>query len=89
MKNSKFNVSDIKKIGEKKLHIEFRKGKEFNGWFKLNGKKAKRLTVPKGRKGIPPKTYKTMAKQLGLDVSEFDDLLECPLTKEKYEEIIS
>ncbi len=89
MKNSVFNVSDVKKIGENKLQIEFRSGKEFNGWFMLNGKKTKRLTVPKGRKGIPPKTYKTMAMQLGLNVSEFDDLLSCPLTKEKYEEIIS
>ncbi len=89
MKNAQFNVRDVKKVGEKKLDIKFKSGKEFNGWFKLNGVKAKRITVPKGRKGIPRKTYSSMARQLGLTVSEFDLLLECPLTKEKYEVIIS
>ncbi len=88
MKNSQFDVRDVKRVGEKKLHIEFRSGKEFNGWFKLNGKKTKRLTVPKGRKGIPRKTYSSMAKQLGLTVGDFDRLLECPLTKDEYEKII-
>jgi len=89
MKNSQFSVKDVKKVGEKKLHIEFRSGKEFNGWFLLNNKKSKRLTVPKGRKGIPPKTYKSMATQLGITVADFDLLLECPLTKEEYEKKIS
>lgn len=89
MKNAQFNVKDVKKVGENKLHIEFKSGKDFNGWFKLNGVKAKRITVPKGRKGIPRKTYSSMAKQLGLSVSNFDRLLECPLTKAKYEKIIS
>jgi hypothetical protein len=37
MKNAQFNVRDVKKVGEEKLHIEFKSGKEFNGWFKLNG----------------------------------------------------
>ncbi|MBU1698318.1 MAG: hypothetical protein KKD21_14960, partial [Proteobacteria bacterium] len=45
MKNAQFNVRDVKKVGENKLHIEFKSGKEFNGWFKLNGVKAKRITV--------------------------------------------
>jgi len=88
MKNSQFDVRDVKRVGEKKLHIEFRSGKEFNGWFKLNGKKAKRITIPKGRKGIPRKTYSSMARQLGLTVADFDLLLECPLTKAGYEKII-
>ncbi|MEA2061732.1 MAG: hypothetical protein U9P10_14775 [Thermodesulfobacteriota bacterium] len=89
MKNAQFNVRDVKKVGEKKLHIKFKSGKEFNGWFKLNGIKTKRITIPKGRKNIPRGTYSTMARQLGLSVSDFDLLLECPLTKEKYEKIIS
>jgi len=32
MKNAQFNVRDVKKVGEEKLHIEFKSGKEFNGW---------------------------------------------------------
>lgn len=89
MKNTQYNAKDVKKIGEGKLGIEFRPAKEFNGWFMLNGVKAKRLTVPKGRKSLPPGTYRSMARQLGLTVSDFDQLLECPLTREMYEEIIS
>ena len=89
MKNAQFNSRDVKKIGEDKLGIEFRNAKEYNGWFKLNGKKAKRLTVPKGRKNLPQGTYKSMARQLGLNVSEFDSLLECPLSREGYEKLIS
>jgi hypothetical protein len=30
-----------------------------------------------------------MAKQLGLDVSQFDSLLDCPVKKDEYETIIS
>lgn len=89
MKNAQFNANDVKRVGESKLCIEFRPGKEYNGWFKLDGKKAKRLTIPKGRKCLPRGTYCSMARQLGLTPSEFDLLLECPLTKEMYEQIIS
>jgi len=69
---------DVKKCCEKKLGIEFRAGNEFNGWLILNGKKTARITIPKGRKPIPPKTYKSMALQLKLTVDELDRLLDCP-----------
>jgi len=88
MKNTNFHTKDVKTICENKLDIEFRSGKEFNGWFRLDGKKVARITVPKGRKPIPKKTYKSMAMQLKLLVNEFDDLLECPISKEKYEQIL-
>lgn len=89
MKNSQFHTKKVKSVCEKKLEIKFRNGKESNGWFLLDGIKTKRITVPKGRKPIPPKTYKTMAGQLGLSVDEFDSLLECPLKLKGYIEIIS
>lgn len=89
MKNLKFHTLDVKKTCENKLGIAFNKGKELNGWFWLNGKKKKRITIPKGRKPIPPKTYKSMAFQLGLNTVQFDDLLECPMNRESYERIIS
>lgn len=85
MKNANYDTSDVKRICENKLQIAFRDGKEFNGWYLLaDGRKAARVTVPKGRKELPPKTYKSMAMQLRLTVSDFDALLECPLTKDKY-----
>lgn len=89
MKNQKFKTHDIKKVCESKLSIDFRtKGKEFNGWFRINSTKIKRITIAKGRKFAPPKTYTTMAKQLNLTTKEFDDLLECPLDRNGYEEIL-
>ena len=88
MKNKSFNTNDIKKCCESKLDIEFRKAKEFNGWFRLEGIKIARITVPKGKKFVPTKTYKSMASQLKLNVNQFDDLLECPLKKDGYEEIL-
>ena len=58
----------MKKRVENKLDVDFREGKENNGWFELNGKKKKRITVPKGRKTIPKKTYSSIATQLGISV---------------------
>ena len=89
MKNTKFHTQDVKIRCEHKLQIEFRAGKEYNGWFLFNGKKAARITIPKGRKPIPPKTYKSMASQLRLTVQQFDRFLECPLTQEQYIKILS
>ncbi len=88
MQNTKHHTKDVKKICEKKLDINFRKGKEFNGWYVLNGKKTARITIPKGRKPIPEKTYKSMAKQLKLNLAQFDDLLDCPLSSQEYLKIV-
>lgn len=84
MDNAIHNTLDVKRVAETKLGITFRDGKEYNGWFEYNGKKIARITVPHGRKPIPPKTYKKMANQLKLDASHFDSLLACPLTLADY-----
>jgi hypothetical protein len=87
MKNTAFDTNNVKHCCETKLRIHFREGKEFNGWVTINNKKFSRITVPKGRKDIFPKTYKSMANQLKLTTDQFDDLLECPLNWEQYVEI--
>ncbi len=84
MKNANYHTRDVKSTCEHKLEIKFRKGKEYNGWFLLDGKKVARITIPKGRKPIPKKSYKTMATQLKLSVNQFDGLLDCPVNREKY-----
>ena len=89
MNNASYNSYQIKHICENKLLINFRCKKEYNGWFKLCGRKATRITVPKGRKFIPPKTYQTMAKQLKLTTPEFDELLDCSLDIHRYKDLIS
>ncbi|GAB6036175.1 hypothetical protein JCM15519_07340 [Fundidesulfovibrio butyratiphilus] len=47
------------------------------------------VTIPKGKKGVPPKTYKSMATQLGLEVEEFDLFLKCSMKKDEYIKIVS
>ena len=84
MRNSEFDASDVRRICERKLGITFRSAGELNGWYEHNGRRVARITVPHGRKFLPPKTYKSMATQLKLTVDEFDRLLECPLTTEEY-----
>ncbi len=88
MRNTQYNTFHIKKCCEQKLNISFRSSGEFNGWFVLDNKKIARITVPKGRKFVPPKTYKAMARQLKLSVKQFDDLLDCSLTYNEYVSII-
>lgn len=90
MDNNKFDHATIKKICENKLDIKFKKSKEFNGWFLYNGIKVSRITIPKKKKkkGTATGTYGNMAKQLFLNVSDFDKLLNCPLKKNGYNEIL-
>jgi len=88
MKNSQFNTSHVRPVCETKLRIHFREGKECNGWGSIDGKKAVRITIPKGKKPIAPKTYKSMATLLKLSVEEFDNLLECPLSGDRYYELL-
>lgn len=88
MKNTSFDSYDIKRCCETKLGIVFRKGKEFNGWVYIDNNKFARITVPKGRRPTARGTYKSMANQLKLNTEQFDDLLECPLNKKGYKEIM-
>lgn len=88
MKNNQYSTYDVKRVCESKLSIEFRCEKECNGWFEYEGKRIARITIPKGRKLIPPSTYASMAKQLKLEVGRFDELLDCPLALKEYLEIL-
>lgn len=89
MDNTSYDTSDVKKVCENKLQIEFRDAKEYNGWYLLDGKKVCRITVSKGKKFIPEGTYKSMAKQLKLAVKEFDLMLACPLSKADYDVLLA
>jgi hypothetical protein len=88
MENQKYRSNDIKRICENKLSISFRDGKHYVGWYRLDGKKAARITVAMGKKDIPPKTYRTMAQTLKLNVDEFDLMLGCDIDGDSYREIL-
>jgi hypothetical protein len=82
------NSHSIKQICEKKLSIAFRSNGHFVGWILLDGIKTARITVPKGRKSIGPKLYKSTARQLELETEQFDKLLACPMTAAQYMRIV-
>lgn len=88
MKNGNFSCHDIKHVCEKKLGIIFRNNGEFNGWVMWSTTRIARITIPHGRKFLPPKTYQSMAHQLKISVPEFDEFLACPLTRDRYFEIL-
>lgn len=89
MKNAQFDTSQVKKVCETKIGIQFNtNGKEFNGWYFLDGKKTCRITVPKGRKNVPMGTYQSMGRQLKLTSSEFDQFLECSMTAATYKSLV-
>jgi hypothetical protein len=89
MNNNKYNTRDVLRACRQKLGIEFRDGKELNGWYESGGRRIARITVPKGRKPLPPKTYATMARQLKLQIDQFDALLSCELTSADYARLIA
>lgn len=84
MSRAQHDCSDVKAQCERKLAVSFREGKEYNGWYLHDGKKIRRVTVPKGRKPLKPGTYANMARQLALTSRQLDDLLDCPLNLQGY-----
>ncbi len=82
------DTHQVKAVCERKLGITFRTGGHYVGWYELNGVKICRITIPMGRKDIPLKTGKSMAEQLKLTVSEFKELLACPLSREAYDQLL-
>ena len=82
---SNTNARSIYESCKNKLNIEFRKGKELTGWYLLNGKKFARISVPKGRKDIAPKTRASIAAQLKLTDEQLDGLVDCWLSGAAYE----
>jgi hypothetical protein len=83
-----YDTHKVRTVCERKLLIDFRNGKEANGWFLLDGKRAARVTVAHGRKPIPPKTYKSIANQLSLTIDELDELLDCTLKFGPYAQLL-
>jgi hypothetical protein len=81
----------IKKTCENKLKMSFRTNKECNAWYYLNGKKITKITIPKQKGGnntIKKGTLASMARQMKLNQTQFKDLINCPLKKNEYDQIL-
>ena len=88
MRSYSYRCSEVKACCEEKLDIRFRKSHELNGWFLLGDKKAARITVPKGRKEVKKGTFRSMAKQLELSVTEFAEVIDCTKSRRDYENLL-
>ncbi len=88
MGREQYVTLDVKAKCESKLGIKFRENKEANGWFAHEGRRVCRITIPLGRKPIPPGTYRSMARQLKLTNAQLDALVDCPLKLSEYEQIL-
>ena len=75
-------ASDVKRMCETKLRIEFRSSGELNGWFEDAGQKLARVTLPQGRDELKKGTLRSVIRQLGADRALFDGLMDCPSKRE-------
>jgi hypothetical protein len=81
---------NIKKVSEA-IHNKVRPegtGREDTGYYCLDGKKQLRVTIPRGRGDIHPKTCTSIKNQLHLRTDEFRDLVSCRLTDTGFESLI-
>lgn len=78
---------DIQKIFQK-LDLEVRTTSHIYGWLVVEGKRILRVHYSFGKGNIPAKITEKIRGQLKLNQQNFKDLIECPLTKEDYLEII-
>ena len=78
---------DVQKIFQK-LNLEVRSTHHIYGWLVINGEKILRVHYSFGKGNIPSKITEKIRGQLKLNQQNFKDLIECPLTKEDYLEII-
>lgn len=84
----KWKKNKVRIALEKKLGINFRSGKELNGWFYSNNQKILRVTIPKGRDELKIGTQNSIRDKLRLSSADFDDLINCPLRLEDYIDIL-
>ncbi|MCK5059235.1 MAG: hypothetical protein KAT34_21480 [Candidatus Aminicenantes bacterium] len=84
----KWEKNKVKNVLEKKLGIEFRSGKELNGWFYFNNQKILRVTIPKGRDELKIGTQNAIRDKLRLNSPNFDNLINCSLRLDNYIDIL-
>ncbi|NQS99311.1 MAG: hypothetical protein HQ591_12750 [candidate division Zixibacteria bacterium] len=79
---------DVKRAFEKKLGLKPETGKENNVFVEFAGCEKIRVTYPKGRGDLHPKTASSIRKQTKLSWDDFIDLVKCPLSAKDYQKII-
>ncbi len=68
--------------------MEVRSTKHNYGWLTVEGKKILRVYYSHGRGDIPARVSDKIRGQLKLSQRDFKDLIDCPLSFEKYLEVL-
>ena len=85
---TRYRKQDVRRAVESKSGGIRKSRKEVNLRIYLDGKRVLRVTVPKGRGRLHPRTAGKIRDQLKLDPEQFQRLVKCPLTGPGYEQIL-
>ena len=83
-----FKKQEIQKVIQNKLGLKPRVGKENNAYYLIDDKEVLRITYPKGKGDLHPKTIQSIKRQTELGWDDFADLIKCPLSAKDYEKVI-
>jgi hypothetical protein len=78
---------DVQKIFQK-LELEVRSTHYIYGWLVIYGEKVLRVHYSFGKGNIPAKISEKIRGQLKLDQNNLKNLIDCPLSKEDYLDIL-
>ncbi len=83
-----FKKQEVQHAIENKLGLKPRVGKENNVHLKIGENYFIRITYPKGKGDLHPKTVHSIRRQTELGWDDFTDLIKCPLSAKEYENIL-
>ncbi len=81
-------TTDTRRAFETKNGVQFRSGKELNGWIYHDGMRIARITVSKGNKDIPKGTHRSMARSLGISETQLTEYVQCKIKGTKLVDLI-
>jgi hypothetical protein len=79
---------DVRRAIEAKSGGIRKTAKEENLRIYVDGKRIGRVTVPKGRGALHPRTAGKIRDQLKLTADDFSDFVRCPMTGADYEQLL-
>ncbi len=74
--------------GVRKIGIDYRRGKHFNGWYELGGKQIHPVNIGNPHEGVNKLVLGNVRKQLWVDDNGFDRLLRCPMKGPEYARLV-
>lgn len=80
-----FDKKKVYNALKNKLNIDFKPGRELNGWYFLDGKKTLKFKAQRGRGTLSIGFQKQIESKSRLSNDDFELLIKCPLTGPNYD----